>query len=68
LLSLRMAASATLAATPQAILVPVATVIGVGERVRGPYRLENPRSDRASLQRVWLQGAGPPSGVNGSGR
>jgi len=33
-------------------------VIGVGDRVRGQYRLENARSVRA-----WLQ-----SGVNGGGR
>ena len=39
-------------------LVLVATVIGVGDRVRGQYRLENARSVRA-----WLQ-----SGVNGGGR
>jgi hypothetical protein len=39
-------------------LVLVATVIGVGDRVRGQYRLENARSVRA-----WLQ-----SGVNGGGQ
>jgi hypothetical protein len=33
-------------------------VIGVGDRVRGQYRLESARSVRASLQ----------SGVNGGGR
>ncbi len=39
-------------------LVLVATVIGVGDRVRGQYRLENARSARALMQ----------SGVNGGGR